>query len=150
MKLIAKQNAAINYFKSSYNCAQSVFTVFGKTEGISENNCLRISSGFGGGMGHLQHTCGAVTGAFMALGLEINPSDKNSKITKNDIYELVKKFSEEFTKRNKSISCRQLLGYDMNTPEGQYEINRLNLYQNACEKYIKDAVEIVENLRNSA
>ncbi len=149
MDIKTKQDTAINYFRSSYNCAQSVFTVFGKTEKIPEDTCLRISSGFGGGMGHLQYTCGAVTGALMALGLELNSIQKDSNTTNSDVYELVKKFAEEFTKKNKSLNCRELLGYDINTSEGHSEILRLNLYRNACEKYIKDAIEIVEQLRDS-
>lgn len=30
----------------------------------------RIAGGFGGGMGYINETCGAVTGAFMLIGLK--------------------------------------------------------------------------------
>jgi C_GCAxxG_C_C family probable redox protein len=42
---------------------------------------LKIASGFGGGMGRLAETCGAVTGAFMVLGLKYGSaaSDREAK-----------------------------------------------------------------------
>jgi len=60
---------AINSFRSGYNCAQSVLYAFKDDFDFDENLALDISVGFGGGMERLQEKCGAVTGAFMVMGL---------------------------------------------------------------------------------
>lgn len=64
-----KAEKAIAYFNSGLNCAQSVFTAYAEEFNIDPELAISISCGFGGGMGRLQETCGAVTGAFMVLGM---------------------------------------------------------------------------------
>ena len=59
---------ALDLFSNNFNCSQAVFASIGPKIGIDKNSCLKIASGFGGGMGRQQKTCGAVTGAYMALG----------------------------------------------------------------------------------
>lgn len=51
-----------------YNCAQSVLIPFAREMGISEEQAFRLGAHFGSGMRH-GSTCGAVTGALMALGM---------------------------------------------------------------------------------
>ena len=65
-----KSEKAVEYFRNKFNCSQSVLTVFSNEYGLSENDCLKMACAFGGGMGRQQQTCGAVTGALMALGLK--------------------------------------------------------------------------------
>ena len=54
---------------SQFNCAQTVFSLFAPDLGIDEKTALKIASGFGGGMACAE-TCGAVTGAYMVIGLK--------------------------------------------------------------------------------
>ena len=51
-----------------YNCAQSVLIPFAKEAGLTEEQANALTAHFGSGMRH-GATCGAVTGALMALGL---------------------------------------------------------------------------------
>lgn len=50
-----------------FNCAQSVFIPFAEDCGLTEEQAFGVSAGFGGGM-NMAKTCGACTGALMALG----------------------------------------------------------------------------------
>ena len=59
---------ALSRFAEGFNCSQAVFSSY--AEGIDEATALKIASGFGGGMGRMAETCGAVTGAMMVLGLK--------------------------------------------------------------------------------
>ena len=63
---------AVDLFENKYNCAQSVLTAFGPQFELEPEITLKIACGFGAGMGRLQETCGAVTGAFMVIGLKKN------------------------------------------------------------------------------
>lgn len=60
---------AKNYFKQGLNCAECVMRTFLDTHdtGFSEE-IMALSTGFGGGMGRTRNTCGAITGAVLALG----------------------------------------------------------------------------------
>ena len=51
-----------------YNCAQAVLIPFAAEMGITETQAEALGAHFGSGMRH-GSTCGAVTGALMALGM---------------------------------------------------------------------------------
>jgi C_GCAxxG_C_C family probable redox protein len=63
-----RREKTIHLFRNNFNCAQSVFSVYGSGPGINEKTARAVGAGFGGGMGALQKTCGAVTGGIMAIG----------------------------------------------------------------------------------
>ena len=58
-----------DYFRQGLNCSECVLRTFMDMHetGLPEA-VIRLASGFGGGMGHTKNTCGAVTGAVLALG----------------------------------------------------------------------------------
>ena len=144
---MTKKEDAKLYFADAFNCSQSVFTSFGKECGLTEDQCLKIGCAFGGGMGRQQLTCGAVIGALMALGIHFGRG-LNDNISKKELaYEKTIEFMLEFSKRNGSVCCKELLGgLRMNDPEEHKKIEELKLFQTACVKYIEDAVEITEQL----
>ena len=138
---------ASEYFKNKFNCAQSVFTVFGRDHGISEDNCLKISCAFGAGMGRQQYTCGAVTGALMALGLRYGKALNDPEDNKLETYARTKEFFYEFKNENGTLNCRELLnGLDINNPGDYDKILEQKLFETKCRKYVGDAVRIVEKL----
>ncbi len=142
-----KQKQAINYFKNSFNCSQSVFTVFAPDFGISEDDSLKIACAFGGGMGRQQHICGAVTGALMAIGLKYGKALHDEESKKAETYRKTVEFFEKFKKLNGTISCKELLhGLDMNHPDEYARIKELGLFDTLCTKYVEDAVKITEQI----
>lgn len=141
-----KSERALETFKSGYNCSQAVFTTFADQNLISDEAAFKISCGFGAGMGRLQQTCGAVTGAFMVIGLKHGKYDKADDELREQTYRKVCEFTSIFEKRNSSIICAELLGVDLKTPEGQKQFKEQNLKQSVCEKCVKEAVEILETI----
>lgn len=142
-----KGEKAVKYFKNKFNCSQSVLTVFGTDFGIKEDDCLKISCAFGGGMGRLQHTCGAVTGALMVLGMKYGKALDDPEEKKQYSYLKTREFFSEFEKLHGSANCRELLkGLDMNNPEDLRKITDQNLFEIKCEEYVSDAVKILEKL----
>jgi len=142
-----KREEALDYFRNRFNCSQAVFTVFGKDYGLSEDCCLKISCAFGGGMGRQQHTCGAVTGALMALGLKYGKALNDPEENKHHTYAQTREFFKRFTELNGSVNCKVLLdGLDMNDPDDHQKILERKLFEIKCEKYVSDAVGIVETI----
>ena len=82
----------------------------------------------------------------MVIGLKygkIKPDDNDAK---EKTYVLVQEFSERFVERNESLNCTELLGYDLGTPEGRAKVKEQNLIVTVCEKLVRDAAEILEEL----
>lgn len=142
---------ALTYFDDKFNCAQSVLTSFTEELGLTEDELLRVSSAFGGGIARQQFTCGAVTGAAMALGLRFGRG-KNDKYEKKQLtYDRTIKLFEAFTKLNGSTSCLKLLNdLDMLDEKEHAEIEAQNLFHTHCRKYVVDAVKITEQIINNS
>lgn len=140
------KTAAVEYFDNGFNCAQSVVTSFKNELEISEKDLLKISSGFGAGMGRLQNTCGAASGAFMVIGLKFGNYRENDKEAKERIYSLIREFESEFRKIHQFSTCRELLGCDFSTEEGKEYYNDNNLKETVCIKCIEDSIDILNKL----
>jgi len=133
-------------FKEGFNCSQAVLSACGGRFGLDREVSLKIATAFGGGMARMGGTCGAVTGAFMVIGLKHGKTKADDNNTREKTYELAKEFAARFTSRNKSIVCRDLLGHDLSTPEGREAVKDKKLATTLCPKFVQDAVEIVEEI----
>lgn len=143
---MSKPDAAAECFMSGFNCAQAVFSTYANTVGIDKTDAFRIACGFGAGMGRRQETCGAVTGAFMVIGCKYGKIKKEDTTSTDITYGLVRKLSDQFIARHGSVSCRELMGCDLQTPEGQQYSKEHNLKTVKCARYVRDAAEIVETI----
>lgn len=138
-----KEETALEAFRSGLNCAQSVVKSYAESSGADENALLGISTGFGGGMARLQHTCGAVTGAFMVLGMVNSGRYTDRKEIKDTTYAMIREFNTKFLASHGSTDCRTLLGCDLNTEEGQAYMKQFKLSETICEKCVVTAVSIL-------
>jgi len=88
-------------------------------------------------------TCGAVTGAFMVLGLTYDPEDPDAR---EKVYSLVRRYADKFVAHNGSLLCKDLLGYDISTPEGLKIIKEKKITSEVCPRVDRDAAEILEEM----
>jgi len=133
-------------FLSGYNCAQSVLLSFADDLKFSKELAQKMAAGFGGGMGKQQGTCGAVTGAIMVLGLLKGEEVNNNDELKTASYGSVKELSRDFVAAYKTTQCRELIGCDLNTPEGAAKFKEEKIMETVCADCVRKAVEIVENI----
>lgn len=136
---------ALEAFNQSYNCAQSILMAWPELIESDRSLALRQSSGFGGGMGRLQGTCGAVTGAYMIIGLSIGAELPDDMI-KSEIAALAREFTHKFLERNPSTICRDLTGVDLNTVEGRETARQPEIKVKVCGKCVADSVSILEDI----
>lgn len=142
---MSRLDDAEKLFRDGFNCSQAVLSVFAGDMDIEVETALKIACAFGGGM-RLGNTCGAVTGALMVIGLKYGKSKAEDNEARDRTYALAKEFQAAFSKIRGSIICRDLLGYDLSTPEG-YEAARENLaFIKICPGLVRDAVEILEEI----
>ena len=62
---------AVELFKSGYNCSQSVVAAFADMYGFTQEQALRMSASFGGGIGRMRQTCGAACGMAAAAAVDL-------------------------------------------------------------------------------
>lgn len=105
-----RQALAHDLFLEGCNCAQAVFCAFCDLTGFDRETALRVSSGFGGGLGRLRETCGAVSGMIMATNAIYGYSDIGDPELKSEHYKLVQQLCKRFSVKTGSIVCRELLG----------------------------------------
>jgi len=137
---------AISSFRGDFNCAQSILSSYTTQYGLDRDTALRLATGFGGGMGRLQNTCGAVSGAFMIIGLRYGMGINDDIEAKEKTYQVIREFSDRFQELHGSIICKELLDCDINTPEGKDYYDRNNFFEKKCLQYVKDTAKILEEI----
>jgi C_GCAxxG_C_C family probable redox protein len=143
---MSKVEEAVACFKEGFVCSQAVLSVYGEQFGLDRDAALKIADGFGGGMARMGETCGAVTGAFMVIGLKHGRATVEDAQAHETTYRLVNEFVRRFQSRNRSIVCRELLGCDISTPDGLRSARQQNLFTKVCPGYVRDAAEIIEEI----
>ncbi len=91
-------------------------------------------------------TCGAVTGGMMVIGLKYGQATAADGEAKRRSYAVARQFAEEFAGRNGSITCRELLGADVNDPEQWRALRERGAFDSLCPRFVSSAVTLLEEL----
>ena len=137
------ETAKTNHEKH-FNCAQAIFSAYAEELGLERDQALKVATAFGGGMGRMGGACGAVTGAYLVLGLKygmVNPDDQASK---DKTYAAVQAFARQFRERFGALDCRDLLGVDLSAPGGFALARDQQLFTRRCALFLQAAAEILD------
>lgn len=131
-------------FQEGYNCAQSVFAAFAPLYGMDEKFALKLASSFGAGMGRMREVCGTVSAMSMLASLENGNVDPNDTTAKQANYELVRRFANEFQRKNKTIICKELLGLKKAEESARPSERTKEYYkERPCLSVVKSAASIL-------
>jgi len=133
------QTAQDRFFQG-FNCSQAVFSAYAPSFGVDLETALKLASPFGGGLARQGEACGAVTGALLALGLSRGSATAEAK---EEAYRFAADFLRRFQERHNTILCRELIGYDLSSPEGLQRAREGGVFKTICPRLVKDATEIV-------
>jgi len=134
---------SVDLFKSGFFCAESVLLAIAESLGIQSEYIPKIATGFCSGMSRTGGMCGAVCGAIMGINHVTGRSSPAESIENN--YSLTQKLISLFEKQYGSVNCRQLIGCDLGTEEGQRYFLENNLMER-CHQYAADATRITTSL----
>jgi C_GCAxxG_C_C family probable redox protein len=143
---LSRAEDAVRDFKRGFSCSQAVLSAFSELLGLDREKALKIAQPFGGGMARMGLTCGAVTGAMLTIGLKHGRTRPDDEEAKERTYELVHELHRRFRARHGSVVCRELIGVDLNSPEGHRLGAERGVFENLCPKFIADSVEILEQI----
>lgn len=123
-----KHLAAEKKICNSHNCAQAVACTYCDLVGLDEKTAYDIAGAYGGGMGNMEGTCGAIVGAGMIVGLKTG--DRHLSRAR------MKVIMEKFQERNGATQCRLLKGVGT------------GVVLRACPDCVADASEFLEEIIN--
>jgi C_GCAxxG_C_C family probable redox protein len=122
------------------NCAQAVLLFALRLRGEDEAlvEALRY---LGGGLGRAGLTCGALTGAALALGLRDRgaPRDDAARLSRgrDELRELVRAFGQTLG----ATDCRALAGCDLSTPAGREDFHARGVLEARCAPAVRFACQ---------
>ncbi len=120
-------------FLQGRNCAQCVFSTYAEELGFDPEESDRIAALFGGGM-EMGQTCGAVTGALMAIGLMGGGRQE------------AEAFKQEFRALHSSCMCRELIRYDFSDPKQAQAARESGILMDYCPALVESACEIIDRI----
>ncbi len=133
---------ALTYFRSGYNCAQSVLlTLAEHIDPQSKNELIpKIATGFGGGMGRCGSVCGALTGGIMAVGIKFGSNEAGVE-KRAQAYADAQVLFRQFEKQHGSVMCRELFKFDLSDPQQAAKARENKAFETVCTGLIKSVIE---------
>lgn len=119
------------------NCAMVTLGEYADVIGFDRDETDAFALCFGGGMRN-GNVCGAVTGAYMAIGAYYKERDKAE--------EVAAQFDAKFKEKFGTILCKELLGKDFSIPGEKEAAFAAGLTTEKCPDFIGTAIEILEEL----
>ena len=139
-----RMKRAEELFMQGFNCSQSVATAFADVYGYTEEQMLRVSAGFGAGIGRMRLSCGAFNAMALLAGLEngsVTPGDREGKSAN---YMTVQQLAARFQEEHGSLICAELLKLKRDAPLSYEASERTAEYyqKRPCVKQIISAARI--------
>ena len=139
-----RMKRAEELFMQGFNCSQSVATAFSDVYGYTEEQMLRVSAGFGAGIGRMRLSCGAFNAMALLAGLEngsVTPGDREGKSAN---YKTVQQLAARFQEEHGSLICAELLKLKRDAPLSYEASERTAEYyqKRPCVKQIISAARI--------
>lgn len=130
---IKTEKTAENHQKG-YNCAQAVACAFSEEMGIDEEIIFKMMEGHGLGMGCMEGTCGAITGAVAVIGALKSAGNLEKPASKGATYKISGELVKRFQEKNQATRCKDLKGIETG------KVLR------SCPGCIEDATAILEEI----
>ena len=143
---MSRSERAKEKFLQGYACSQAVALAFCDVMGMDETAVGKMMLPFGGGLGRLRLTCGAVSGMAAVVGMVFADAE-NSPANKMKIYAIVQELCAKFQAETGSLICAELLsGMKVPVEVGGVAETRTTEYykKRSCADMVALAAQIVE------
>jgi C_GCAxxG_C_C family probable redox protein len=141
-----KADISVDIFNKGYSCSQAVLLSHCEEYNLSDDIAKKISCGFGGGMGHIDEICGAVSGGIMLIGLKYGKCKDSDNESKEKTYKLVKEYTYKFKNEFGSINCTELVKYNLSKEDELIKARNSGVLKEICPLLVKRSVELIEEI----
>lgn len=132
-------------FKEGFDCSQIVLAAVADKLGITKEHAYAVASCFGIGMAQ-GGTCGAASGAVMAIGIRYGNVRSGDLKTKSEVFAKRDEFIRRFQQMNGKVRCPDLLGRRVDTFEDLMLLGASTDLFKDCPRYCVNAVKILEEM----
>ena len=143
---MSRAERAKEYFINGYNCSQAVALAFADLTGLDMTTLQKIAQPFGGGMGRMRLTCGAISGMALVVGAVFG-EDALSQNGKKNTYAIMQTLCGKFKEECGSLICGELLsGANVKVDVGGEAEARTKEYykKRPCAELVYIAARILE------
>jgi C_GCAxxG_C_C family probable redox protein len=136
--------------RHTHGCAETVFVVLKEASGLPDAADSSAAMALNGGLAYSGGTCGAVTGAALAVGLlagrRIPDHVAAKRAARLVTADLLAAFEADFG----TSACRELIGMDLRTDEGHRAFIESGIWRDRCLRQVEMAVTRLAPLADEA
>ncbi|TIH14066.1 C_GCAxxG_C_C family protein [Marinifilum sp. JC120] len=141
------QNLALKNLNKGMSCSEAVLASFNSQLNISEEDCIRLSSGLAGGIGFSGQTCGVVVAGIIVLGLVLGPASPEETKARIRVLAASDEFINWFADSHGSLDCKLLCeGADLPPHERAYLLRE----KRTPENYVLSTVSKIQKMINES
>lgn len=138
---IAKARAYFLREDNLYGCAETTYMVLAEAFGLADVPDPSLAMALNGGVAWWGGTCGAITGAALAVGQLAGRRLPDHKEAKQTARQILSQYMETFQREWGAVDCRTLVGSDIRTEEGHRAFLEQGLWREVCMRQIAFAVQ---------
>ena len=128
-------------------CGESLLRAGCEAVGVESDLVPDIALGLGGGVGLQGETCGAVTGAALAVSVAWAKKEPCYAARKMETFQSAGRICSALKAKWKSVKCRKLCGINLTRPDGLEKLVA-EVKDVKCAQYVKDAArELAKELK---
>lgn len=141
-----RSDRAVAHFNAGFSCSQAICQAYGEEFGLSPADAARVAAGFGGGIARTDQLCGAVSGGVMVLGLAYGGTSGDDLAAREATYAAVQEFLAAFETVHGSISCTELLGYNLGIQADAAAAREAGAVPRVCPGLVRSAGLLIEEI----
>jgi C_GCAxxG_C_C family probable redox protein len=123
--------------RNVYGCAETAFVVLKEAFGLPEPADSSAAMALNGGIAYSGGTCGAVTGAALALGMLAERRIPDHKQAKRTARLLTAGLLADLAREFGATDCRALTGFDLRTEAGHRAFIEDGAWRDGCRRQVE-------------
>ena len=137
--------AAEGYAADGYLCSEAVLLALAESMGVESEVIPRIATGFAAGVARTGNVCGALSGAFMGLGIKLGRDVPKTEPGRRP-YWYSRSLAEAFEEAHGSVTCPGVLGLDIDDPDDYRRYTEEDMWATKCREVIKTTAGLAYDL----
>jgi C_GCAxxG_C_C family probable redox protein len=135
---------------NTWGCAETALLALKEAYGLPDPADSAGAMAFNGGIAYSGGTCGAITGAAMAVGLLAARRIADHQAAKRAARRLVARLLDDFEAEHGARDCRDLIAMDIRTEEGHRAFIESGIWRDTCMRQIEFVVGRLAPLADEA
>jgi C_GCAxxG_C_C family probable redox protein len=126
--------------RTLHGCAETAFIVLAEAFDLAAGADPAAAMALNGGVAYSGGTCGAITGAALAVGILAGRRIADHAAAKRAARLVLAGLIDEFGREHGALDCRQLIGVDLRTEAGHRAFIESGAWRDGCMRQIEFVV----------